>query len=92
MAEIAVKCIHCMSETVIRFGTNPKARQRYRCKSCNKTFQKAYANNAAKPEIKKLIIKMSLNGSGIRDISRVLEISTDTVISVLKKPEVSSST
>jgi len=29
--------------------------------------------------------KMSLNGSGIRDISRVLNISPNTVLSVLKK-------
>jgi len=33
------------------------------------------------------IIEMSLSGSGIRDIARVLKISTDTVISELKKKE-----
>ncbi|MDR0460811.1 MAG: hypothetical protein LBH62_05190 [Nitrososphaerota archaeon] len=32
-----------------------------------------------------MIIKMSLNGSGIRDIARVLGVSINTVLSVLKK-------
>jgi len=36
------------------------------------------------------IIEMSLSGSGIRDIARVLKISTDTVISELKKKGKSS--
>jgi len=31
---------------------------------------------------------MSLNGSGIRDIARVLEITPDTVIKDLKRKEV----
>ena len=34
-----------------------------------------------------MVVKMSVNGSGIRDISRVLGISQNTVISVLKKQE-----
>ena len=32
-----------------------------------------------------MIIKMAVNGNGIRDTARVLGISKDTVISVLKK-------
>ena len=32
-----------------------------------------------------MIVKMSINGSGIRDTARVLGISKDTVMSVLKK-------
>ena len=32
-----------------------------------------------------MVVNMSVNGSGIRDISRVLEISQNTVIAVLKK-------
>jgi transposase-like protein len=43
-------------------------------------LQKAYL-----PERKLLIISMNLNGSGIRDISRVLSISTNTVLSEIRK-------
>ena len=35
--------------------------------------------------VKEQIIEMALNGSGIRDTSRVLGVSTDTVLSELKK-------
>ena len=38
-----------------------------------------------KIETKFMIIKMSVNGSGIRDIASVLEISPNTVLDVLKK-------
>ena len=43
-------------------------------------FQESYLNNGAKPETKRMIINMSVNGSGIRDISRVLRISKNTVM------------
>jgi len=85
MAKKAIKCIHCKSEEVVKFGNNPKGRQRLKCNECKKTFQEDYANNGAKPETKLMIVKMSMNGSGIRDISRVLEISQMTVMDVLKK-------
>ncbi|MDR0460043.1 MAG: hypothetical protein LBH62_01190 [Nitrososphaerota archaeon] len=39
-----------------------------------------------------MIIKMSLNGSGIRDIARVLGVSINTVLSVLKKQKNSKPT
>jgi len=39
------------------------------------------------PEVKHTIIAMSLNASGMRDTARVLRISTDTVLSALKKKE-----
>jgi DNA invertase Pin-like site-specific DNA recombinase len=36
-------------------------------------------------EIKQQIVEMTLNGSGVRDIARVLYVSTATVIQELKK-------
>ncbi|MDR2528706.1 MAG: helix-turn-helix domain-containing protein [Synergistaceae bacterium] len=50
----------------------------------NKKFYTEYTYNAYKPEVKQDIIKMSADGAGIRAISRILGISTDTVISELK--------
>ena len=41
--------------------------------SVQKKFQMEYLSQGAKPETKQLIVKMSVNGSGIRDISRVLD-------------------
>jgi hypothetical protein len=39
------------------------------------------------PEVKQLIVDMSLNASGVRDTARSLHISTDTVLGELKKKE-----
>ena len=85
MFKSVVACIHCESENVVKFGKNPADKQRLKCKDCGKTFQEKYSNNGAKPETKMMIVKMSINGSGIRDISRVLEISQVTVMETLKK-------
>jgi transposase-like protein len=37
------------------------------------------------PEVKQQSLEMTLNGSGIRDIARVLHVSPTTVIEELKK-------
>jgi hypothetical protein len=39
------------------------------------------------PAVKQQIVDMTLNGSGVRDIVRVLGVSSATVIDVLKKKE-----
>ena len=82
MAVIEIKCRKYESQKVIKHGQSKKGKQRYYCKC---SFILNYSYNGCKPDIAKTIIKMTSNASGIRDISRVLEISTDTVIKVLKK-------
>ena len=54
---------------------------------CHESFLLVYRNRGCLPEVKQTIIDMSLNASGIRDTARVLRISTDTVLSELKKKE-----
>jgi transposase-like protein len=86
VVKVPVKCIHCRSENVVKMGNQPtNGTPRCKCNSCGKTFQTTYKNSGATPQTKQMIIKMSLNGSGIRDISRVLSISQNTAMSVLKK-------
>jgi transposase-like protein len=85
MVKTNVRCINCKSKDVSKYGKQTNGSPRLKCKNCGKMFQSEYVSNGAKPETKELIIKMSLNGSGIRDIARVLSISTNTVMSVLKK-------
>lgn len=50
-----------------------------------KTFILDYEYNGYLPEVKNKIVEMAINGSGIRDTARVLEISPTTVINELKK-------
>ena len=44
-----------------------------------------YRYKAYEPGIKKQVIEMAINGSGIRDTARVLHINKNTVIATLKK-------
>jgi transposase-like protein len=88
MVLIAVTCPYCQTDQIAKRGKTDTGKQRYRCQNPNCPHQSFLLNPAYKgrlPEIKMQIIDMALNGSGIRDTARVLGISTDTVISELKK-------
>jgi len=88
MAIIQVKCPVCTEIKVVKFGLSPEGKQRYQCRNekCRKnTFLLEYDHKGHLPEIKQQIVEMALNGSGIRDTSRVLGISQNTVMSELKK-------
>lgn len=72
---IAVKCPHCQSTEVIRHGKSSKGKQRFRCLNCEcpyQTFSLDCAYPGRKREVKQQIVEMTLNGSGVRDIARVL--------------------
>lgn len=88
MALLEVMCPACESNQVVKFGVNKQGKQRYQCRNENcerDTFILEYENKGYLQGIKKQIIEMALNGSGIRDTSRVLGISINTVLSELKK-------
>ena len=88
MVLISVLCPHCQSDQVIKGGKTKASQPRYQgqnldCPGC--AFQLHLTDKGRSPEIQEPIIDMALNGSGIRDTSRVLKISPTTVISELKK-------
>jgi transposase-like protein len=83
-----ILCPDCGSDNVVRHGRSAAGTQRYKCRKleCERsTFIRTYAYRAYLPEIKQQIAEMALNGSGIRDTARVLNISPTTVIETLKK-------
>jgi transposase-like protein len=79
-----IHCRHCNGIDVHPYGFY-KEKRRYKCKPCQKIFLTEYTYEARKPDIAEKIIEMSMNGSGTRDIGRVLKISKDTVTAHLKK-------
>jgi transposase-like protein len=88
MAEAAVKCPHCQSEAVVKYGKRSTGTERFRCQqsaTCGRTFLRTYAYPGCLPTVKQQIVDMTLNGSGIRDIARVLHIGPNTVMRELKK-------
>jgi len=88
MVLIPVRCPHCQSDQVIKGGKTKAGKQRYKCQNsacpCY-SFHLDLTYKGRSPEIKDRIIDMALNGSGIRDTARVLQISPTTVINELKK-------
>ena len=88
MAEAAVKCPHCQSKAVVKFGKTSNGKERFRCQQraeCGRTFLRSYAYPGCLPPVKQQIVDMTLNGSGIRDIARVLHVGPNTVLRELKK-------
>ena len=87
---IAVQCPHCHSEQIVKRGKTRRGTQRYLCQNmaCAKgSFLLDYRTRGCVPEVKHAIIDMRLKVSGVHDTARVLRISTDTVLSALKKTE-----
>lgn len=83
---IEVKCRYCQqTQPVRKHGTSRSGFPRYYCQLCRRTFQINYRYNAHKPGIKEKIVTMVVNGSGVRDTGRILDISMNTVMSTLKK-------
>jgi transposase-like protein len=79
---------HCQSTEVIKAGKQANGAQRYRCQNdrCERRiFLLQYQDRGWIPEIRRQVVDMAMNGSGIRDTARVLRISPTTVIAVLKK-------
>ena len=90
MALVYVHCPECQSIDVVQYGKQANGTQRYRCnnRDCPRTiFLLQYADKGRLPAVKQQIVDMTLNGSGVRDIVRVLRVSSATVIDVLKKKE-----
>ena len=90
MTCIAVRCPHCQSDQIVKRGKTARGTQRYLCQNtqcANGSFLLDYRNRGCLPEVKHMIIDMSLNASGVRDTARSLHISPNTVLSELKKKE-----
>ena len=84
----AIRCPHCHSEAVVKYGTTSNGKARFGCQrgeQCGRTFLRRYAYPGRAPEVKRPIIAMTLTGSGGRDMARVLRVSPTTVIGDLKK-------
>src|SRR6266568_8497847 len=81
---------NCARIDVVQYGLQANRLQRYRCNNlaCPRTiFLLQYQDEGRLPAVKQQIVDMTLNGSGVRDIVRVLRVSSATVINVLKKKE-----
>jgi insertion element IS1 protein InsB len=82
---MVVEPIHwpvCQGTDVVKYGTTSEGKQRFRRQKATcpgGTFIRQYVYQGRLPSVKRQIIGMSLNTSGIRDIARVLRVSPTTV-------------
>ena len=88
MVAVPVQCPHCHSTEVIKAGKQANGTQRYQCQNgrcTRRIFLLQYQDRGRVPEVRRQVVDMAINGSGIRDTTRVLRIRPTTVIAVLKK-------
>lgn len=76
-------CKYCERQCVKK-GVR-KGIQKLYCSSCKRYQQSIYKNNAYRPDLDLWIMRYLKEGLGIRSISRLLKISTNTVISRIIK-------
>lgn len=83
MEKGCIYCPKCQEFKVRKYGKTSNQKQRYIClnKICSKvTFVGLYSKLGYSPEVKEKISEMLLQGCGIRQIARTLEITPNTVL------------
>ena len=79
-----MKCPDC-SGTHIRKNGHRQQKQNYICVTCGRQFLEEYGHRGYSDEVKRLCLKMYVNGMGIRGISRVTGIAHTTILNWIKQ-------
>ncbi len=79
-----MKCKYCHQSDVLKKGKR-KHIQRYFCKRCNRYFQDSYSYKAYSEDTNNLIVSLLKEGCSVRGISRVIQVTTKTVLSRMLK-------
>ena len=88
MVYVSVQCPYCQNTEVIKAGKQANGTQRYQCQNgrcTRRIFLLQYQDRGRIPDIRRQVVDLAINGSGVRDTARVLQISTATVIQEMKK-------
>ncbi len=80
----AVNCTKCNSSFSIKKGLQNN-KQRFYCKGCQSYFQSSYKYKAYKAQTNPLLVSLLKEGCSVRGISRILNISKNTVLSRMLK-------
>lgn len=86
---LAVHRPDCQNPDVKKHGTSSNGKRRYRClnQDCQYvTFSQSLDYPGRRQEVKQQIVEMTLNGRGVRDISRVLQAKHSYSHARIKKP------
>jgi len=90
MVYVPVQCPYCHSTEVIKAGKQANGTQRYQCQNgqcVRRIFLLQYQDRGRAPEVRRQVVDLALNGSGIRGYrSRVADQSHDRDRRIKKKP------
>jgi transposase-like protein len=78
-----IVCPDCGSADIVRHGRSSAGKSRYKCRNrkCPRsTFIRSYTYRGYLAKVKGQITERALNGSGVSDTTRMLNISPTTVI------------
>lgn len=81
----AITCPRCSRGNIKKNGTTSQGKQKYLCQVCRRQFITDYRYQGCRPSVVARIVPLSLNGCGIRDITRVLGVSPNTVLKTLRR-------
>jgi transposase-like protein len=76
---IILNCPHCHSEDLIRYGSTPDGRKRYKCNACGKQHREGAKAHGYSPEEKAKILAASEESTSLRALSRAFGVSRNTV-------------
>jgi transposase-like protein len=71
--------------SIVKDGKTAQRKQRYLCKDCRRRFIRNYANLGRVGAVRDLVVPLTINGAGIRDIERVLFLSANTILQTLRE-------
>jgi insertion element IS1 protein InsB len=80
----AITCPDCSSLNIVKNGKTKQRKQRYLCRDCPRQFIRNYTYLGGDPAVRALIVPLTMNGSGVRDIAHVLLVSLNTVLKTLR--------
>jgi len=80
---MSIKCKNCFSDNVVKSG-NVLGKQRYECKDCDTNFRIGDERKKYSADFKLKVVKWSLEGAGIRSISRMENVSAPLILKWIK--------
>jgi transposase-like protein len=85
MVSLAVTCLHCGSDQLVRNGHAANGKQRYKCRACGRQSRQSPAPNGYSEQRRREILSAYQERSSLRGLERTFGVSRNTVTAWLKK-------
>jgi len=87
MVTIILSCLHCGSDALVRDGSAPNGKQKYRCHACGRRSRENPTPNVYPESRREEILHAYQERSSLRGLTRTFGVSRATVSSWIKKKE-----